>query len=290
MGAGNDSCGWDWRLKILFFTFGFTLKAFWESLDGSWALLGSDWVQIGHHGSKFEYWESLLVPPGCTLGWLGSSLIAFGGHLVSLWKPWASKMDATSDKADIAKTIENHMFLMFLESWRVILEAWRSSGFCFWYTGWHLAGWLEGRLVVAGAGWEAGGLAGRLAGHGDPHELREEGRVGLKGLFGGGPEPQFIKKPTTIPTLDQGHQKPRKFSSQPGGPQGAGGYIYIYIYIYIHVCMYVCVHVCMYVCMYVCKYVCMYVRTRSCQDRLYSSHVTMCWTLLDSSAALPCQK
>ena len=75
--------------------------------------VGADWVQIGHHGSKLEYWESLLVPPGCTLGGLGSSLIAFGGHLVSRWMPWASKMDAAGDKADIAQAYENTSFRWF---------------------------------------------------------------------------------------------------------------------------------------------------------------------------------
>ena len=69
--------------------------------------------------------------------------------------PRASKMDAAGDKADIAKTIENHWFSLVLEGWRVILEVWRSSGLGFWRTGWHLAGWLEGWLVLAGAGWEA---------------------------------------------------------------------------------------------------------------------------------------
>ena len=122
-------------------------------------------------------------------------MIAFGGHLGLLWVLWTSKIDAAGNQADIAKTIEHHWFSEVLEGWRVILEAWRSSGFCFWYTGWHLAGWLEGRLVVAGAGWEAGGLAGRLAGHGDPHELREEGRVGLKGLFGGAQNHNLSRNP-----------------------------------------------------------------------------------------------
>ena len=39
------------------------------------------------------------------LGWLGSSLIAFGGHLGSIWVPRASKMNAPGDQADNAKTI-----------------------------------------------------------------------------------------------------------------------------------------------------------------------------------------
>ena len=86
------------------------MVAFWESLDGSWGLLGSDLAQIGHNGSKLGYWESLLVPPGCTLGGLGSSLIAFGGRLVSIWAPLASKMDAGGPLADIAKTFENLWF------------------------------------------------------------------------------------------------------------------------------------------------------------------------------------
>ena len=148
---------------MLFLPSGFTLVPFWESLDGSSGLLGSNWVQIEHNGYKLGYWESLLVPPGSTLGGLGSSLIAFGGHLVALWVPRASKMDAAGDQADIAKTYENHWFLVVLggwrgiwEAWRGIWGAWRSFGFGFWRTGWQLAGWLEGWLVVAGAGWEAG--------------------------------------------------------------------------------------------------------------------------------------
>ena len=135
-------------------------EAFLGLWMGLWRLLGSDWAQIGHHGSKLEYWESLLVPPGCTLGGLGSSLMAFGGHLVPLWVPQASKMDAVGNQADIAKTIENYRFSKVLEGWRVILEAWRSSGFSCWHAGWQLdgwlEGWLEGWLVVAGAGWGAG--------------------------------------------------------------------------------------------------------------------------------------
>ena len=72
---------------------------------GLWRFLGSDWVQIGHHGSKLRYWESFLVSPGCTLGELGSSSIAFGSHLVPLWGTQASKVDAAGDQNDIAKTI-----------------------------------------------------------------------------------------------------------------------------------------------------------------------------------------
>ena len=82
-------------------------------------------------------------------------------------------MDAGGDQPDIAKTIENHWFSSVLEGWRVILEVWRSSGLGFWRTGWHPAGWLEGWL---GVGWGWLGLAGRLAGHRDPQELRHQGR------------------------------------------------------------------------------------------------------------------
>ena len=111
---------------------------------GLWRFLGSDWVQIGHHGSKLEYWESFLDPPGRTLGGLGSCWMPIGGHSVSIWVPWASKVVAGGDQADIAKTIENHWFSMVLEGKRVILEAWRNSGLGFWGSGWHLTGWLEG--------------------------------------------------------------------------------------------------------------------------------------------------
>ena len=74
---------------------------------------------------------------------------------MSIWVPRASKMDAAGDKADIAKTIEHHQFSGVLEGWRMILGAWRSSRLSCWHTGWHLADWLKGWLVVAGAGREA---------------------------------------------------------------------------------------------------------------------------------------
>ena len=89
--AGNHICGRDWWPKTHFLYSGFTFGAFWESLGGSLGLLDRQWAQIGHHGLTLEHWESLVVPPGCTLGELGSSLTAFGGHLVSLWMPWHPK-------------------------------------------------------------------------------------------------------------------------------------------------------------------------------------------------------
>ena len=61
--------------------------------------------------------------PGCTLGGLGSSWMPFGGHLVSIWVPRASKMGAAGDHADTAKIIENRWFSNVLELWGVILEA-----------------------------------------------------------------------------------------------------------------------------------------------------------------------
>ena len=149
------------------------MVAFWESFDGSWGLLGSDWVQIGQDGSKLGYWESFLESPGCTLGGLGSSCMPFGGHLVSIWAPWASKVDAGGYQADIAKTIENRWFLMVLGGCRVISGARKSPGAGFWDTGRQKAGWIEGWL---GVGWGWLGLAGRLAGHRDPQELRHQGR------------------------------------------------------------------------------------------------------------------
>ena len=77
--------------------------------------LGSDWAQIEHNGSKVWYLESLWVPPGCILGGLGSSLIAFRGHSVSICMTWASKIDAGGDQADIAKAIQNPWFSDVLE-------------------------------------------------------------------------------------------------------------------------------------------------------------------------------
>ena len=67
---------------------------------------------------------------------------------------------------------------MVLQDWRVILEAWRSSGLSCWQTGWQLAGLLKGWLVVAGASWEAGWPQGLL-------ELRQAGREVVKRSFGG---------------------------------------------------------------------------------------------------------
>ena len=90
--------------------FGSILEVFGWILAAPGFRLGSDWVQIGHHGSKVEYWELLLVPPGSTLGGLGSSLIPFGGRLVSLWVPRASKIDAVGNQADTATTCENNWF------------------------------------------------------------------------------------------------------------------------------------------------------------------------------------
>ena len=60
-------------------------------------------------------------------GGLGSSWIAFGDQLVPLWVPWASKLDAAGDWADITKTYENCWFSKVLEGWRGILEARRAS-------------------------------------------------------------------------------------------------------------------------------------------------------------------
>ena len=74
------------------------------------------------------------------MGGLGRSLIAFGGQLVSLRVPWASKIDAAGNQADIAKTNEKQTFSKVLEGWRVILEAWRSSGLSSWHGGRQLAG------------------------------------------------------------------------------------------------------------------------------------------------------
>jgi len=101
--------------------------------------------------------------------------------------PWASKIDTTSDLADIAKTYENLWFLMVLEGWRLTLEAWRSSWLSCWLAGWQLAGWLAGWLL----------LAGRLAGHRDPQdpETMPSGRLkALSQIFPGAYINQFEKK------------------------------------------------------------------------------------------------
>ena len=64
------------------------------------------------------------MPPGCILDGLENSWITFGAHLVSVLVPWASKMEATGNQADIAKAYENCWFPCILKPWEVILEAW----------------------------------------------------------------------------------------------------------------------------------------------------------------------
>ena len=75
---------------------------------------------------------------------------------------------------------------------------------------WMASGWLADGL--AGAGWGLAGvwlgLAGRLAGHRDPQELRDQGRVMVNRLSREPRTTTFIKKPSNIPTPDQGHQTP----------------------------------------------------------------------------------
>ena len=87
--------------------------------------------------------------------------------------------DAAGDPADMARTIENCWFSMLFRSWGVILEAWRISGDTL--AGRRLAGWR--------AGWWLLGLAGspatRVAGHGEPPELRGQLRLGLAACLGG---------------------------------------------------------------------------------------------------------
>ena len=58
-----------------------------------------------------------------------------------------------------SKIIGSHSFFW---TWRVILEAWRSSGLRCWRTGWQ----LTGLLTVAGWWWLV--LARKLAGHREP--------------------------------------------------------------------------------------------------------------------------
>ena len=136
------------------------MGAHWVPLD----YIGAAGVTRGacrlHFGMAWELLESVLRSLGVTLG------------------PWASKMDAAGDHADIAKTYENRWFSMVLAGWRVIWEAWRRSWLSCWRTGWQLAGWLKGWLGVAGASWEAGWPKG-------PQEPRTWGRGKVNGLFGG---------------------------------------------------------------------------------------------------------
>ena len=137
---------------------------------------GSDWapwLQIGVLGITFGV--SRLH-----FGWTWELFDALWGHLVSIWVPQASKIDAEGDQADTTKTIENHCFSGVLEVWRVILEAWRSSGSSCWRAGWQRAAFLRGWLVVAGAGWEAGWPRGPPG--------AESTRSGVENAISGGPE------------------------------------------------------------------------------------------------------
>ena len=68
----------------------------------------------------------------------------------------ASKIDAAGDQADIAKTIENYWFSMVFEGWGVDSGGLEGSWLSFWGTGWLKGGWLEGCLVVAEGGLDAG--------------------------------------------------------------------------------------------------------------------------------------
>jgi hypothetical protein len=68
------------------------------------------------------------VLQGQTLGELGSSLITFGGTLVSIWLIRAPKLDAAGDQAGMEKTIENDWFSWFFEVWELIVDAWRALG------------------------------------------------------------------------------------------------------------------------------------------------------------------
>ena len=87
---------------------------------------------------------------------------------MSFWVPRASKMDTTSDLADIAKTNENCLFLFF------VLEGWRRANavtgsleelLAELLGGWMADGWLADGLVAAG--W----FAGRPQGHQDPEDM-----------------------------------------------------------------------------------------------------------------------
>ena len=87
--------------------------------------LGDFWIHDGHTldtGTTLQPHGSLVVPRGSTLGGLGRSLIPFAGHLVSLLKPRASKVDAAGNQVDTAKTYQTNLFSMVLDGWRLILK------------------------------------------------------------------------------------------------------------------------------------------------------------------------
>ena len=108
-----------------FFTFRLHLGSFWESFDGSWRLLGSDWAQW----LKIAVLGFTFGAPGLHFGWAWQLLDC-------LWRSLGVNLGASGIQngcwmevpmADIAKTIENHRFSSVLEGRRVILEVCRSS-------------------------------------------------------------------------------------------------------------------------------------------------------------------
>ena len=106
---GWDGC-WEKQLWLglvtedCFLLFSITISgALRDSSNGSWELLGSDFLKVGHHGFRLQDWESYLRNPGCTLGRPGSSLIPVAGELVSIWMTWASKSDTEVNQGDVAK-------------------------------------------------------------------------------------------------------------------------------------------------------------------------------------------
>jgi hypothetical protein len=68
----------------------------------------------------------------------------------------ASKIDVAGKQADIAKTIENGWFSMVFGGWGIDSGCLEGSWLSFWGTGWLKGGWLNGWLVVAGGGLDAG--------------------------------------------------------------------------------------------------------------------------------------
>ena len=101
------------------------------------------------------------------------------------------------------------------------LEGWSSSGLSCWHTGWQLAGWLTGWLVVAGAGWGWG--AGWPQG---PQVLRTRVRGVILRSFGG-PRTRYLSRKLVTIHSGLGTRELSAYwkqASQPGGSQGAGGF------------------------------------------------------------------
>ena len=89
-------------------------------------------------------------------GVLGSSFGFVLRSFRSFWVPLAAEIQTPSHQANIAKTYENHLFLLILAGWRLDNAHVGSFGelLAWLLAAWMAAGWLVDGL--AGAGWLTG--------------------------------------------------------------------------------------------------------------------------------------